>query len=142
MGEIIVKSSTDVAFRQRLLADPAATLRSEGVELPVGMSVRAVEGTDTLFHLVLPTRPAGDEALSEQELEAVAGGGKDCHPALGGSQCDPRGPPPKMAKGGGIPGPKSRPWRALRSGSGQAFTTRVTQRSAVSRDGPISSLLA
>jgi hypothetical protein len=58
-----------------LLADPAATLKAEGVniEMPAGVTLKFVEDTDKLRHMVLPAKPA-DSELSEEELDAVAGG--------------------------------------------------------------------
>jgi hypothetical protein len=64
---------------QRLLDDPKGTLEDElGTRLPEGTQVRAVEETADTIYLVLPSAsPVGDEGgeLSDQELEAVAGGG-------------------------------------------------------------------
>lgn len=72
-AKVIERSLTDPAFRRQLVGDPAATLRSAGVALPDGVSVKVVEDTDTLVHVVLPALvPAG--ATSDRELEKVAGG--------------------------------------------------------------------
>ena len=57
-SQIIAKAWRDESFKKRLLADPAATLKAEGVELPAGVQVRAVEDTDTVYHLVVPPKPA------------------------------------------------------------------------------------
>lgn len=68
---IIARAWSDDGFRQKLLSNPAATLKAEGVDLPAGREVRIMEDTDKLLHLVLPARP-GD--LSDADLENVAGG--------------------------------------------------------------------
>ena len=76
IGEIIAKAWADEAFKQRLLADTATVLAEEGIEIPDGVTLKAVENTDTLFHLVIPPKrmPA---ALNISELAAIAGG-KGC----------------------------------------------------------------
>lgn len=73
MGEVIKKAWTDEAFKERLLKDATAVLKEEGVDIPPGLEVRAVENTDKVFHLVLPPRRA-TERLSDDALNAVAGG--------------------------------------------------------------------
>jgi hypothetical protein len=70
---ILKRSSRDDAFRRRLLADPAAVLRAEGLPLPAGVEVRALENGPNRVCLVLPQRPA-DLDLDDGALAAVAGG--------------------------------------------------------------------
>jgi hypothetical protein len=75
---LIERSLQDDAFRQRLIADPKAALEEElGTQFPEGVQVRALEETADTIYLVLPgASPAGEGGvLSDQELEAVAGGG-------------------------------------------------------------------
>jgi hypothetical protein len=75
---IVQRSIEDDAFRQQLLADPKAAVEQElGTRLPEEVRVVTVEETADTIYLVLPSTPmAGREvgALSEQELESVAGG--------------------------------------------------------------------
>jgi hypothetical protein len=73
MQQLIAKAWMDEGFKKRLLAEPAAVLKEEGLEMPPGMEVRMVENTDKVLHLVLPVKPASDE-LSDELLENVAGG--------------------------------------------------------------------
>ena len=63
---------SDEGFKRRLLAEPATVLREQGVDVPPGAEVRVVENTDAVVHLTLPRPPA--EELSDEQLEAVAGG--------------------------------------------------------------------
>ena len=74
---LIERSLEDDAFRQRLLADPKGALEEElGIRLPDNIEVRAVDETADTIYLVLPSvSPVGEGGeLSDQELEAVAGG--------------------------------------------------------------------
>ena len=73
LGRIIAKAWRDPAFKAELVANPAAALKSEGIDVPDGMAVTVVENTDKQFHLVLP--PVPSDELSEEALDAVAGGG-------------------------------------------------------------------
>jgi hypothetical protein len=75
---IVQRSIEDEEFRQRLLDDPKGILEQElGGALPQGFEVRVVEESADTIYLVLPSASAlGDQGgeLSEEELEAVAGG--------------------------------------------------------------------
>ena len=71
-GKIIAKAWRDPAFKAELIANPAAALKAEGIDVPAGMAVTVLENTDKQFHLVLP--PVPSDELSEDDLEAVAGG--------------------------------------------------------------------
>ena len=72
LGQVVAKAWTDEAFKRRLLAEPGAVLREQGVDVPPGVEVRVVENTDAVVHLTLPRPPA--EELSDEQLETVAGG--------------------------------------------------------------------
>jgi hypothetical protein len=72
-GQIIAKTWSDESFKQRLLANPAATLKAEGFEMPAGVEVRVLENSEKAFYLVLPPKPATGE-LSDEDLENVAAG--------------------------------------------------------------------
>jgi hypothetical protein len=69
-ARIVAKAWADSTFRSRLVADPAATLKSEGWERPDGMSVTIDDGASTCqVVLGLPPKPPG---LYDDQLEAAA----------------------------------------------------------------------
>jgi hypothetical protein len=71
-AKIIAQAWRDSAFKAELIANPAAALKAEGIDVPDGITVTVVENTDKQFHLVLP--PVPSDELSDDELERVAGG--------------------------------------------------------------------
>jgi hypothetical protein len=71
VSELVAKCWEDEGFKQKLMADPVATLKAQGVELPPGMKIQVVENTDQAFTLVIPPKP---DDLSDEELDAVVGG--------------------------------------------------------------------
>ncbi len=72
---LVTKALQDDAFRQQLLSNPNSALEAElGQPLPGGIQLRVVEETPDTLYLVLPTKVASSEELSEEALESVAGG--------------------------------------------------------------------
>ncbi|MDD3363708.1 MAG: NHLP leader peptide family RiPP precursor [Syntrophomonas sp.] len=71
ISKVIAKAWADADFKARLLANPAETLQAEGIEVPAGVKVNAVENTNEQFFLVLPKAP---DELSDEQLDNVAGG--------------------------------------------------------------------
>ncbi|UKO95903.1 NHLP leader peptide family RiPP precursor [Nostoc sp. UHCC 0870] len=79
-AKIIARAWKSEAYRQELLENPRAVIAREfDVELPAEVSVQVLEETPTNLYFVLPMRPQfkeGDlEDISEEELQAIAGGG-------------------------------------------------------------------
>ena len=71
---LLSRSATDLDFRQRLLADPAAAVAEfTGREVPETFNVAFVENRADAT-VVLPDYIDPDAELTEDELEAVAGG--------------------------------------------------------------------
>ena len=68
---LIAKASADPAFRSQLLSDTPAALATAGLKAPPGVTLKVIEDSHTLVHLVLP--PASG-ALSDSDLGTVAGG--------------------------------------------------------------------
>ena len=80
-AKIIAKAWKDEKFRAALKADPKGTLSAElealhsGAKLPENLQVTVVEESSDHICLVIPNAPVGvSGALSEAQLEAVAGG--------------------------------------------------------------------
>jgi hypothetical protein len=69
--KVVAKAWSDAAFKARLLADPAAVLKENGIAPPEGMTIKVLEDTASTAHLILPEPPA---ELSEAELEQLAAG--------------------------------------------------------------------
>ena len=84
ISQLIAKCWTDEGFKQKVLADPAATLRAEGLELPAGLSYVAHENTEKVVHLVIPAKPSD---LSDEDLGHVAGGGGPVSAGCGAPTC-------------------------------------------------------
>ena len=65
---IITKCWEDEAFKERLLADPVATLAAEGVQVPAGVTVNVAVDTEDVRTLVIPWQQRsalGDDALGD-----------------------------------------------------------------------------
>ncbi len=59
------------AYRARAVRAPRAVLAEFGVTLPAETSVRVWDSTAEVRYLVLPMRPAGTDALGEEDLLAL-----------------------------------------------------------------------
>lgn len=73
-AKVIAKAWVDEEFKKRLIDDPAAVLKENGIEMPEGMTVRLVEGKENEILVRLPSRPPDSSELSDEDLEKVAGG--------------------------------------------------------------------
>ncbi|AZS37519.1 Cobalt-containing nitrile hydratase subunit alpha [Microbacterium lemovicicum] len=71
IAKVIAKAWSDEDFHARLVADPTATLSTEGVTIPEGARVVVLENTDDVVHLVIPAKP---RELSDEQLDSVAAG--------------------------------------------------------------------
>jgi hypothetical protein len=74
-AKIVAKAWADEDYKQRLLADPAAVLKAEGVDVPEGVAFKCLEATETQAWLVLPLMPTDVGDASEGEERLTAGGG-------------------------------------------------------------------
>ncbi|MDB9513472.1 proteusin family RiPP peptide OspA [Kamptonema animale CS-326] len=74
--QLAIKALKDPSFREKLKANPKAVISEEfNTQVPDDLTIEVVEETATKMYLVLPAPEAVEEELSEEQLEAVAGGG-------------------------------------------------------------------
>ena len=71
-AKIVSRAWSDPEFKARLLSDPAAVFELEGILIPDGVEVRAVEDSTDLRHFVLPAAPADVGELTDEALETIA----------------------------------------------------------------------
>lgn len=73
---LVNRAAADADFRAALKEDPRGTLENEfGISIPEDARISVLEESPDEQYIVLPPRLVGDNgALSEEELEAVAGG--------------------------------------------------------------------
>lgn len=63
----------DTALRERIDAGDCEALIAHGLPVPPDATVKIVENTDTVFHLVMPPDP--NAALTDEDLEMVTTAG-------------------------------------------------------------------
>jgi hypothetical protein len=75
-AHIIAQAWKDEAYKKELLSNSKAVIEREfGVQLPAQVNVRVMQEDSTNLYFVLSARPDLSNAeLSEEQLEAVAGG--------------------------------------------------------------------
>jgi len=74
----VAKAWADDALKQRLLSDPTAVLKENGIDVPEGVEIKVMESKTNLVHLILPPKPDSGE-LSMQDLEMrLAGSCSSC----------------------------------------------------------------
>jgi hypothetical protein len=64
-AEVLVNAWRDVAYRSKLLADPAGILRAAGLALPDECRVTVLENAPAVWHIAIPSLE--DMAASEKE---------------------------------------------------------------------------
>ena len=58
-------------YRSRAVSDPRGVLNEFGVELDDGVELRVLDSTADIRYLVIPRRPAGGDAMTEDELASL-----------------------------------------------------------------------
>ena len=71
-AKIVAKAWADEDYKQRLLDDPAAVLKAEGIQVPEGMTFKCLEATEKQAFLVLPPKPTNMGGASEGEERLAA----------------------------------------------------------------------
>jgi Nitrile hydratase, alpha chain len=66
---VAAKALDDDTYRQRLLDDPAGTLKHEGLTVPDGVKVVVHQNTHQEVHLVLPTGLQEAQELNSNETD-------------------------------------------------------------------------
>ena len=86
---IVGKAVEDPSFRAALKADPTQVVaKTLGAPLPKGMQIQVLEQSPQVTYLVLPSESG---VLSDEQLDAVAGGGDEQAGCLCWEHCpDPR----------------------------------------------------
>src|SRR5712691_6454585 len=80
-------------YRSRAVSDPRGVLAEFGVELGDDVELRVLDSTADIRYLVIPSRPAGTDAMSEDELaslvtrDSMIGVAHPAAPAPGGPSC-------------------------------------------------------
>jgi hypothetical protein len=64
-NRIVAKAWADEAFKKKLLADPAAVMREEGMDVREGIRISVVENSARHAWLVLPRQPETESAVAE-----------------------------------------------------------------------------
>ena len=72
-AEVVSRAWADESFRAKLEADPASVLAEAGLAVPEGVKVIVV--TESPGNITLTIPPAPSNETSDEELQAVAGGG-------------------------------------------------------------------
>jgi len=72
---VVTKVWQNPDFKKQLLTNPSAVLSQEtGIEIPKGITIHILEEDSENMYFVLPKDPATVQALSESQLDQVAGG--------------------------------------------------------------------
>ena len=71
-ARVVAKAWADEEYKRRLLAEPAAVAREEGVPVPAGLTLKVIEDAPGTRTLVLPPRPAEIGSVVEAEERLAA----------------------------------------------------------------------
>ena len=71
-AKLVAKAWSDPAFKKRLLKEPLAVFKEQGIEFPQELNCEITEDTSKVVHLHIPPKPEGN--LSETDLKDIAAG--------------------------------------------------------------------
>ncbi len=54
---MVERAWSDDAYKARLLEDSTAVMREAGIDIPDGITVKVVEDTANLVHIIMPPKP-------------------------------------------------------------------------------------
>jgi hypothetical protein len=75
LAPVVAKAWKDEKFKKELMSNPKALLNREfGVEIPDNVNVKVVEENANNLYIILPMKPQAGGELTDEQLEAVAGG--------------------------------------------------------------------
>lgn len=88
-AEILVECWADEDFKKRFMQDPAGVLKEWDIEIAEDGKVEVVEVSDAgTVTISLPPKPTGFDELSDEDLDAVAGGLFNINFNVGGTDGD------------------------------------------------------
>ncbi len=70
-GKIVAKAWSDEGFKRRLLSDPRAVLKENGIDVPEDIQVKVVENTKELVYVTVPPRPDATKLVTEDVAQRV-----------------------------------------------------------------------
>jgi hypothetical protein len=70
--QLLFRVWSDMAFKKSLIANTMKVLKENGIVVPEGMTIKALENTNKVIYLVIPRPQTGE--LSDADLDKVAGG--------------------------------------------------------------------
>jgi hypothetical protein len=59
------------SYRRRVVREPRAVLKEFGTVIPEGVSIRVHDSNADMRYVVVPIRPAGTQAWSEDQLASI-----------------------------------------------------------------------
>ena len=75
-AKIIAQAWVDEEFKKRLIEDPEAVLKENGIEIPEGMTVKVVEKKENEIQIPLPAKPSQTGSVEElqERVQAMCAG--------------------------------------------------------------------
>lgn len=70
-AKVIAQAWVDEEFKARLIADPKAVLKAEGIEFPENLKINIAEAKEDELNLTLPLKPAGVGGSAAELQERV-----------------------------------------------------------------------